>query len=226
LIGKGRRRSTLVALAVLALAVLVSTTRDARGAQSLHEHDAWTSRRHEAVAVRIERRYDPTLAPGTRRMVFPGRPGDREIVVRYARRPNGKVSERVVMSRIVRRERPRIELVGISEADAFQRIARRGFDTTIGLERKALQMVATAYTASCYGCSGITSSGQPAGHGIVAVDPAVIPLGTRLYIPGYGRAVAGDTGGDIVGSRIDLGFNSLSDALQFGRRAIIVYILR
>ena len=159
-------------------------------------------------------------------MVFPGRPGVREIVVRYARRPNGKVSARVVMSRIVRSERPRVELIGISEEDAFQRIARRGFDTTIGLEREALQMVATAYTASCYGCSGITRSGQPAGHGIVAVDPTFIPLGTRLYIPGYGRAIAGDTGGDIVGSRIDLGFNSLSDALAFGRRAIIVYVLR
>jgi 3D (Asp-Asp-Asp) domain-containing protein len=90
----------------------------------------------------------------------------------------------------------------------------------------ALRMIATAYTAGCYGCSGITATGQRAGHGIVAVDPAFIPLGSRLYVPGYGAAVAGDTGGAIKGRRIDLGFNSLADALRFGRREITVYVLR
>jgi 3D (Asp-Asp-Asp) domain-containing protein len=60
----------------------------------------------------------------------------------------------------------------------------------------------------------------------VAVDPRVIPLGTRLYIPGYGWAIAGDTGGDIVGNRIDLGFDSLRGAMEFGRRDITVYRLK
>jgi 3D (Asp-Asp-Asp) domain-containing protein len=60
----------------------------------------------------------------------------------------------------------------------------------------------------------------------VAVDPRVIPMGTRLFIPGYGVAIAGDTGGAIRGNRIDLGFNSLSDALRFGRRAVTVYRLK
>ena len=53
---------------------------------------------------------------------------------------------------------------------------------------------------------GITKSGVPVTKGIVAVDPKVIPLGTRLYVPGYGFAVAGDTGGGIVGNMIDLGY--------------------
>ena len=70
-------------------------------------------------------------------------------------------------------------------------------------------------------CSG----GRVAGHGVVAVDPRIIPLGSRLFIPGYGSAVAGDTGSAIRGNRIDLGFNSLRDALLFGRRAITVYVL-
>ncbi|MBV8655919.1 MAG: 3D domain-containing protein, partial [Candidatus Eremiobacteraeota bacterium] len=68
--------------------------------------------------------------------------------------------------------------------------------------------------------------GRPAGHGIVAVDPSVIPLGTRLFIPGYGLAIAGDTGGAIRGFRIDLGFNSERDALLFGRREVTVYRLK
>jgi 3D (Asp-Asp-Asp) domain-containing protein len=90
-----------------------------------------------------------------------------------------------------------------------------------------LRMTATAYTAYCGGrCSGRTALGWQAGYGIVAVDPRVIPLRTRLYIPGYGYAVAGDTGGSIRGSRIDLGFNTYRDARQFGRRDILVYILQ
>jgi 3D (Asp-Asp-Asp) domain-containing protein len=53
---------------------------------------------------------------------------------------------------------------------------------------------------------GITRSGMPLTKGIVAVDPNVIPLGTHLYIPGYGFAIAADTGGGIIGERIDLGY--------------------
>ncbi len=89
-----------------------------------------------------------------------------------------------------------------------------------------VEMIATAYTAHDYGCSGITAMGLPAGRGIVAVDPRVIPLGTRLYISGYGYALAGDTGGAIRGNRVDLGFNSYRDAIRFGRREVTVYRLK
>jgi 3D (Asp-Asp-Asp) domain-containing protein len=87
-------------------------------------------------------------------------------------------------------------------------------------------MLATAYTAGSAGGGGMTASGRRAGYGIVAVDPRIIPLGTRLYIPGYGMAIAGDTGGDIVGNRIDLGFDSLRGAMLFGRRDVTVYRLK
>jgi 3D (Asp-Asp-Asp) domain-containing protein len=91
----------------------------------------------------------------------------------------------------------------------------------------SMRMLATAYTAYCGGrCSGRTALGWPARYGIVAVDPRVIPLRSHLYIPGYGYAVAGDTGGAIRGSRIDLGFNTYRDARQFGRRDVVVYILQ
>ncbi|MGH7683574.1 MAG: 3D domain-containing protein, partial [Vulcanimicrobiaceae bacterium] len=78
----------------------------------------------------------------------------------------------------------------------------------------------------CYGCSGTTAIGLPAGFGIVAVDPRVIPLGTRLFIEGYGPALAGDTGGAIKGYRIDLGFNSYESAIHFGERPVRVFVLR
>ena len=60
---------------------------------------------------------------------------------------------------------------------------------------------------------------------IVAVDPDVIPLGTRLFIPGYGEAVAADTGGAIIGNRIDLVMDSYGEAMDFGRRDVTVYVL-
>jgi 3D (Asp-Asp-Asp) domain-containing protein len=63
------------------------------------------------------------------------------------------------------------------------------------------------------------------GYGLAAVDPSYIPLGTRLYIEGYGHAVAGDTGGSIRGNRIDLGFDSKSEADRFGTRTVVVHIL-
>jgi 3D (Asp-Asp-Asp) domain-containing protein len=60
---------------------------------------------------------------------------------------------------------------------------------------------------------------------VVAVDPSVIPLGSRLFIEGYGYAIAGDTGGAIQGMRIDLCFNSYDEAIRFGRRTVKVYIV-
>ena len=91
---------------------------------------------------------------------------------------------------------------------------------------EAMTMEASAYLPSDGGGSGITASGMVAQRGVVAVDPRVIPLGTRLYIPGYGDAVAGDTGGAIKGHKIDLCMESYNEAMQFGRRSVTVYILQ
>jgi 3D (Asp-Asp-Asp) domain-containing protein len=77
-------------------------------------------------------------------------------------------------------------------------------------------------TATGYSLSGHTSTGLPVGFGVVAVDPSVIPLGTRLTIPGYGEGVAADTGGAVSGYSIDLWFPTLADALAWGRRTVTI----
>jgi len=90
--------------------------------------------------------------------------------------------------------------------------------------RRIVSMLATGYGpgASDNGkWAGRTASGLKPGFGVVAVDPRFIPLGTRLYIDGYGYAVAGDTGGAIKGNRIDLGFDSHSEATRVGSRRIV-----
>jgi 3D (Asp-Asp-Asp) domain-containing protein len=73
-----------------------------------------------------------------------------------------------------------------------------------------------------YSLSGTTATGLPVGFGVVAVDPAVIPLGTRLTIPGYGEGVAADTGGAVRGLTIDLWFPTLAQALAWGRRTVTI----
>ena len=90
--------------------------------------------------------------------------------------------------------------------------------------KKVLYGEATAYTWGG-GASGHTSVGLYPKRGIVAVDPRVIPYYTKLYIPGYGMAIAGDTGGAIVGTRIDLFMDSLHECYQWGRRDVEIYIL-
>lgn len=91
---------------------------------------------------------------------------------------------------------------------------------------KCIDVTATAY------CTGTrTATGMPVRYGVVAVDPRVIPLGSRLYIEGsngtwiYGTAIAADTGGAVKGNKIDLYVESYSDAINFGRRSAKVYIL-
>jgi 3D (Asp-Asp-Asp) domain-containing protein/peptidoglycan hydrolase CwlO-like protein len=77
-------------------------------------------------------------------------------------------------------------------------------------------------TATGYAIRGRTATGAPTGWGIVAVDPSVIPLGTRMTIPGYGSGVAADTGGAVRGATIDLWFPSLAQARAWGRRTVTI----
>jgi 3D (Asp-Asp-Asp) domain-containing protein len=77
-------------------------------------------------------------------------------------------------------------------------------------------------TATAYTLQGTTATGAPVGYGVVAVDPSVIPLGTRMTIPGYGEGVAADTGGAIQGAVIDLWFPTAAEAAAWGRRAVTI----
>jgi cystine transport system substrate-binding protein len=77
-------------------------------------------------------------------------------------------------------------------------------------------------SATGYSLTGRTATGLPVGWGVVAVDPSVIPLGTHMTIPGYGEAVAADTGGAVMGSSIDLWFPTLDQANAWGRRTVTI----
>lgn len=82
-----------------------------------------------------------------------------------------------------------------------------------------MTVVATAYCLK-----GTTATGIPTGWGVVAVDPAVIPLGTKMSIPGYGEGVAADTGPAVRGAMIDVWFPQCSQALAWGRKVVTITI--
>ena len=78
--------------------------------------------------------------------------------------------------------------------------------------------------AVAYSLPGFTASGLPVGPGVVAVDPSVIPLGTRMFVPGYGEAIAADTGSAIIGNIIDLWFPTYGQAAAWGRKTLTITI--
>jgi len=134
---------------------------------------------------------------------------------------NGKETDRELVDSVVTKEPvDKIVLVGTKAKKAFltNSTAPAGY-------KKVVSMTATAYSAG-----GTTASGRPAEWGVVAVDPKVIPLGTKVYVETpdgryiYGTAIAADTGGAIKGYKIDICVNTRKEAYSFGRRAVNVYI--
>jgi 3D (Asp-Asp-Asp) domain-containing protein len=91
-----------------------------------------------------------------------------------------------------------------------------------------MKMRASAYTACPSENGGWTRTklGHPLRYGVVAVDPRVIPLGSMLFIEGYGLALASDTGSAIKGNRIDLLMATKAQAYRFGRRSVTVHVLK
>jgi len=79
-------------------------------------------------------------------------------------------------------------------------------------------------SATAYSLPGHTAIGLPVGWGVVAVDPSLIPLGTHMTIPGYGEAIAADTGSAVLGATIDLWFPSLAQANAWGRRTVTIVL--
>ena len=135
---------------------------------------------------------------------------------------DGEVTSRTMISEeLVSPRRDRIVMRGA-----------RGIPTRAGHWqhwRRPLEMEATAYDPGPRSCgkwaTGYTATGVKAEKEIAAVDPNVTPMGTRLYVPGYGPALAADRGSAIKGMRIDLCFATYEEAIQFGRRPVKVYLL-
>lgn len=175
---------------------------------------------------------DSTLAKGKTKVKVRGVNGLKRTTYSVTTE-NGVETKREILSETTLRDpTTRVIAVGtkaVAKSSGGTKTVTTNAGQTLSYSKK-LTVSATAYTAA----SGKkTASGRVAQYGVIAVDPKVIPLGTKLYVEStddgkswqYGYCVAGDTGGAIKGNKIDLFFNSRSECLQFGRRSAIVYVL-
>lgn len=175
---------------------------------------------------------DDTREQGNDQVLQEGQSGEKEVTTEVLYKDGKEVSRKVVSETVKKQPVQKIVAVGTLGVYTPSRGSRI-------LYSNAVSMRATGYTDDYESTGkspgdrgfGITASGTVArrntgGCSSVAVDPRVIPLGTKLYIEGYGYAIAEDTGGAIKGNRVDLFFDSASEANNWGVRQVNVYIIK
>jgi uncharacterized protein YabE (DUF348 family) len=176
----------------------------------------------EPISFAVVKKKDAKLPKGKEKIISTGQKGlvtkEYEVVLE-----NGKeVSRKLINKNYIKDKKDQIVAVG-TKVNKVQ--VSRGAETG-----EEYYVTSTAYTANCNGCSGITATGinlhQNPNIKVIAVDPRVIPLGTKVYVEGYGYAVAADTGSAVKGYKIDVFFPTKSEAYRWGRRTIKIKILK
>lgn len=175
----------------------------------------------QTIAFTTIRREDQSMDIGQSKVVQTGQNGTRELKYRDIYENGKKVTSILIENKVVKQ--PVTQIIAYGTAGAINR-----GNQTIRF-KKAFDMTATAYypgpESTGRFADGYTAIGMRATFGVVAVDPKVIPLRSRLYIDGYGFAIAGDVGSAIKGNKIDLCFDTKAEALKWGRRQVKVYLL-
>lgn len=184
----------------------------------------------EKIAYNTVEIENPYLAPGERVVTQYGSDGEKEITYKIFYRDGAEVS----------RERINEVVLADAQDEVVEYSPQEEFEVgKIPASRPTNYSRVETFTATAYDASvedngpwaGVTSTGMPMGYGVIAVDPRVIPYGTKMYIESvdgeyvYGYAIAGDCGGAIKGNRVDLFYWSKAQCNQFGRRAVNIYFL-
>ncbi len=173
---------------------------------------------------------DAAKSRGSRTIVTEGVAGKmmrvyRVLVTNGVEGPRALIAEKIVSEPV-----DEIVAVGTKRSTGYTVASRGGTSTSASTAKAptsgtAMRVTTTAYAPGVAGVGTRTATGAKAGFGIAAVDPSVIRLGTRIYVPGYGYAIAADTGGAIKGSRVDLCFNTAAEAFAWGRRTVSITIV-
>lgn len=180
----------------------------------------------EPIAFDVVTKSDSSIDKGKQKVIDSGKEGKLkkhyEVVVE-----NGKeISRKLLKKETVEESKDRVVALGTKVASPVSTATvSRGNDSVA----KEFYVNSTAYTASCSGCSGTTATGvnlraNPNAK-VIAVDPNVIPLGTKVYVEGYGYAVAADTGSAIKGNKIDVFIPTKSAAYRWGSKKVKIKIL-
>ncbi|WP_173918025.1 G5 and 3D domain-containing protein [Halobacillus sp. Marseille-Q1614] len=203
----------------------------------------------EEIEYKVVKEKDDSLHKGEEKVLTAGEPGkvkkEYEVLI-----VNGEEKERKLVEEDIEKESvdeivalgtkaeaPKRRTVAQKEdKPAIERTSAKKAEASVPIKSepkedstKTFTMNATAYTADCKGCTGKTATGidlkADPDKKVIAVDPDVIPLGSKVWVEGYGTAVAGDTGGAIEGNKIDVFVPSKSDAINYGVQTVEVKVL-
>ncbi|GAA0121176.1 MAG: G5 domain-containing protein [Clostridium argentinense] len=178
--------------------------------------------KHLDFATEVRKNDD--LPQGTQNIVQKGEKGEKLITTEIVYEDGKEISRKVLKEKL--KKKPISQIVDVGTLGVLKP-SRGGED----YYTEVLTMSSTAYTADRGDDNGVAAMGvncvrDPDGYSTIAVDPRIIPLGTKVYVEGYGYAIAQDTGGAIKGNIIDLYFNTYNEMINWGRRTVNVYILK
>ncbi|MDQ0177915.1 G5 and 3D domain-containing protein [Bacillus chungangensis] len=169
---------------------------------------------------------EDTMDQGTEKVVQQGENGIKKNTFEIVKENGQEVSRKLVKEETVKDSTDKIVAVGTKPVVSQ---VSRGATTNAAAEGNEFYMDSTAYTSYCNGCSGVTATGinlrENPGLKVVAVDPSVIPLGSKVHVEGYGYAVAGDTGGAIKGNKIDVFIPDKTQAYRWGVKKVKVKVI-
>ncbi|MGL5243647.1 MAG: 3D domain-containing protein, partial [Sarcina sp.] len=154
-----------------------------------------------------------------------GKDGEKEVISRVVFE-NGKEVSKTVVSEQIKTEPIAKEVV----QGTLKTLSVNRGGNAINYTKQLTNVKATAYSPingakTAYTASGMKATRNPNGYSTIAVDPSVIPLGTKVYVEGYGYAIAADTGSNVKGNFIDVFFNEYKEACNWGVKYLNVYIL-
>ncbi|MBM7667167.1 uncharacterized protein YabE (DUF348 family) [Solibacillus kalamii] len=178
----------------------------------------------ESVDFAIEKKNDSSLLKGKEKVVSEGKKGKVERTYSIVKENGKVVSKKLASEKVIKKPKTKVVSVGTKVVTAN---VSRSSEPSSG---KEFYVTATAYTPNCAGCSGISAAGLNLRANpdmkVIAVDPKVIPLGTKVWVEGYGNAVAADTGGAIKGNKIDVLVPTTSKAKSWGRKKVRIKVLK
>ena len=188
----------------------------------------------EDIEPPVETKEVAYLTPGSTSIIEPGEKGQKRTVFTVTYKDGVEISRELVSEDVVKEPVARVEGIGPAYGSASSSsiisgaVSETGYGSAVAADgsefyySRSFTAQATAYTWT----GNQTATGTwPAEGRTIAVDPSVIPLGSRVYVVGYGYAIAEDTGGAIRGNIIDLYMDSYTDCINWGRRNVTVYIL-
>ena len=188
----------------------------------------------EPTNFAVETKSDAKLLKGREKVVQEGKKGSVERKFEIVKENGKEVSRTLLSEKVIQEPQKKIVSVGSKKMVASAQSKKSNVAVSRGSSAapsggKEFYVTATAYTAHCNGCTGTTATGIDLRANpnlkVIAVDPSVIPLGSKVWVEGYGHAIAGDTGGAIKGKKIDLHVPTKKAAYNFGRRTVKIKVI-